>query len=64
VKKTAVIARYGATQDVGVFSGNCEGLISQSYCVIKTDRGTELGRTLKVTEVEETEITGPARRLQ
>ena len=58
MKKEAAVVRYGATQEVGVFAGDCGGLKSRDFCVIKTSRGTELGRVLLVSQAEEDEISG------
>lgn len=58
MKKDAAVIRYGATQEVGVFTGDCRGLKSRDACVIKTSRGTELGRVLLVSQASDDEVTG------
>lgn len=58
MKKNAAVVRYGATQEVGVFTGDCQGVKTRDFCVVKTSRGTELGRVLLVSEAGEEEITG------
>lgn len=58
MKKTATVVRYGATQEIGIFTGSFEELKSRDSCVVKTNRGTEMGRVLIISEAEEKEITG------
>lgn len=46
-----VTARYGAEQLIGNFKGNVAGLKIGDKCVIKTDRGTEIGTVISQPEL-------------
>ncbi len=58
MSKTAVTVRYGATHEVGHFTGPVHNLKPWDDCVVKTSRGTELGRVLRTSEIEDDEVSG------
>lgn len=58
MKETVTVARYGAMREIGIFPGTCEGLKPRDSCIVKTGRGTELGRALKITETDDPERSG------
>jgi cell fate regulator YaaT (PSP1 superfamily) len=58
MSKRAVTVRYGATHEVGHFIGPVDSMRPWDDCVVKTSRGTELGRVLRVSEIEDNEVSG------